>query len=175
MLTHLKNQLRQQLKNKQINPDLKILEEAVLLAKTKSYIIANSPKIIGLYAPLPDEPNITPLHDFCQNNGIKTAYPAIEKGSMAYHLINNVADLKKGVFNFKQPPSTYPQAEPDLLIVPGLAFNTQGARLGRGQGHFDKYLEKHKPKTLALAFTWMLVNNIPMETHDKMIDLVISC
>lgn len=163
----LKNQLRQSFKKLVINMQLKNAEEVIILAQAKAYLTNHTPKIIGLYTPLPSEVNITPLHSFCQNKGIKTAYPAIENGLIVYRLVDDLTDLQNSTLGFVQPLPQQPLANPDLLIVPGIAFNKKGARLGRGMGHFDRYLSEHNPKTLALAFSWMLVKEIPLESHDK--------
>jgi 5-formyltetrahydrofolate cyclo-ligase len=168
-----KNALRRHFKNLVIDQRLKTLEEDYILDQAKFYITKNSPKIIGLYYPLSSELNITPLHNFCQTKGIKTAYPATQNGEMIYHLVNDLRDLQKGNFGFLEPSGKHHMVKPDLLIVPGLAFNKNGARLGRGQGHFDKYIARHTPKTLALAFSWMIIDDIPLEAHDQIIDTVL--
>lgn len=54
----------------------------------------------------------------------------------------------------------------DLLIVPGLAFTTEGFRLGFGGGYYDRYLMKYKGNTIALAFEQQIVSSLPIESHD---------
>ncbi|XP_059145251.1 5-formyltetrahydrofolate cyclo-ligase-like isoform X3 [Physella acuta] len=66
----------------------------------------------------------------------------------------------------------------DLIFMPGLAFSRNGARLGRGKGYYDKYLQQclqagTHPKTVALIFKEQLVNHIPTLEHDKFVDQVI--
>lgn len=172
--TDTKNQLRQYFKNFAVDINLKNFEDAILLNKTKNYLRQNPPKIIGLYTPFAFEPNVTPLHDFCHSNSMQTAYPAIQNEQMIYRLANNLSSLQKGKLGFLEPPATNIMVEPDLLVVPGIAFSLKGERLGRGQGHFDKYIAKHHPKTLSLVFSWMILEKIPLEPHDKLINLVLS-
>lgn len=66
----------------------------------------------------------------------------------------------------------------DLVIVPGLAFSKNGDRLGRGKGYYDRFLSSCRTKnknlfTVALAFAEQINENIPTESHDTKIDLVL--
>ena len=66
----------------------------------------------------------------------------------------------------------------DLILVPGMAFTTQGHRLGRGRGYYDTYLSKAferglNPTTVALAFTQQILEEIPTDEHDVLINKVI--
>lgn len=66
------------------------------------------------------------------------------------------------------------QDEIDLMIVPGLAFNRDGYRLGFGGGYYDRYLQHYKGKKIALAFTQQIVSTIPIESHDMAVDAIIT-
>ena len=73
----------------------------------------------------------------------------------------------------------------DLFIVPGLAFTMRGERLGRGKGYYDRYIaglrelyrkrhpERPRPRTLALAFSEQILDEVFTEKHDYLIDAVI--
>ncbi|XP_065335509.1 5-formyltetrahydrofolate cyclo-ligase [Cloeon dipterum] len=68
----------------------------------------------------------------------------------------------------------------DLVIVPGLAFTLSGQRLGRGKGYYDTFLQRcstmmgKAPHTIALSFTDQIVDSIPAEGHDYIIDSVLT-
>ena len=69
----------------------------------------------------------------------------------------------------------------DLILVPGLAFTKTGARCGRGRGYYDAYLARaastlasSPPLTIALAFNEQLLEELPTESHDCNIDIVIT-
>lgn len=67
----------------------------------------------------------------------------------------------------------------DLIVVPGLGFTREGARLGRGKGYYDSYIKKCKmlgpksPVTVALAFSVQMCESVPISDHDMIIDHVL--
>lgn len=72
----------------------------------------------------------------------------------------------------------------DLVVMPGLAFDAQGRRLGRGGGYYDKFLDGcwrrakengwEPPLLVALAFETQLIPDVPVEPHDKMVDILVT-
>lgn len=64
----------------------------------------------------------------------------------------------------------------DLVIVPGVAFDRQGNRLGYGAGYYDRFLKglKHRPLLIALAFDVQIMDEIPAEDHDVPLDLIVT-
>ena len=128
-------------------------------------------------------------------SGGKTCYiPRYEEGSNRMEMVRlrdleDYERLPRTRWNIKQPPleedreeALQSEAGLDLIIVPGLAFTRTGARCGRGRGYYDSYLARARagglrpPLTIALAFTEQLVGDeeIPTESHDYNVDLVIS-
>ena len=87
-------------------------------------------------------------------------------------LFDRHADLERGPWGILQPKAdaarSFPAADIDLIIVPGLAFDPQGHRLGRGKGYYDQFLSKkgcHIP-TIGLAFDCQIVDSLPVCPHD---------
>jgi 5-formyltetrahydrofolate cyclo-ligase len=68
----------------------------------------------------------------------------------------------------------------DLLVVPGLAFDARGGRLGRGGGHYDRLLaarsgqKGHRPVLLGLGFEFQIVERVPTAAHDVRLDIVVT-
>ncbi|MEK3890732.1 5-formyltetrahydrofolate cyclo-ligase [Bacillus sp. FSL K6-3431] len=62
----------------------------------------------------------------------------------------------------------------DLLVVPGLAFNRQGFRVGFGGGYYDRYLNSFFGKTISLAFSSQIIENLPYEEHDIPVEQIMT-
>ena len=62
----------------------------------------------------------------------------------------------------------------DLIVVPGLAFDTRGHRIGYGKGHYDKLLKSTKGYKVGLAFAEQVIETVPDEAHDVPLDLIIT-
>ncbi|MBU0279102.1 5-formyltetrahydrofolate cyclo-ligase [Gemella sp. zg-1178] len=102
--------------------------------------------------------------------------PKIVKGKMELVEIFSVSDLSKGYFGVLEPRSEkYYYGSIDLVITPSVVFNKNGYRLGYGKGYYDKYFSSRDFKfSLGLAYENMLAENIPLEEHDKKVDMVIT-
>ncbi|GAG04630.1 unnamed protein product, partial [marine sediment metagenome] len=89
-------------------------------------------------------------------------------------------ELESGPYGILQPQSRYiremPAEKIDLAVVPGLAFDKSGRRLGRGGGYYDKFLASLPLATprIGLAFDFQLVKDIPVLSHDVCVTRVIS-
>ena len=101
--------------------------------------------------------------------------PRIEGEEMNFYDISE--GLEKGSFDIMEPTSNTPiePSEIDVMIVPGVAFTRQGARLGRGKGFYDKYLSHSgfRAYTIGVCFPCQIVESLPTEPHDKTLDKVI--
>jgi 5-formyltetrahydrofolate cyclo-ligase len=87
-------------------------------------------------------------------------------------------ELGKGKFGILEPGmGAVRRVDPeklDMLLVPGLAFDEAGNRLGRGQGFFDRLLQETTGAKLALAYDFQLVEQVPAEEHDARMDFIIT-
>lgn len=95
-----------------------------------------------------------------------------------YQVCNLAKDLKKGAFGIKEPIiGRCLKKDPagiDLIIVPGVAFDFCGGRLGRGGGYYDKLLKRTKnAKKIGIAFKEQIVKKIPMSSKDSKVDEII--
>jgi 5-formyltetrahydrofolate cyclo-ligase len=86
--------------------------------------------------------------------------------------------LETGAFGIEQPASTAPDMQPQILLVPLIAFDRQGGRVGRGKGHYDRVIQNLEAREdgllIGLAFSFQEVDPCPMEDHDQRLDAVIT-
>ncbi|MFO8191535.1 MAG: 5-formyltetrahydrofolate cyclo-ligase [Bacillota bacterium] len=95
-------------------------------------------------------------------------------------ILNWGEDLASGIYGIPEPKEeklrSYPPDAIDLLIVPGVAFDHNGNRLGYGGGYYDRFfpLLKSKVPLVALAFEIQIVPSVPVESWDRAVDLIIT-
>ena len=86
-------------------------------------------------------------------------------------------DLKAGQFGIREPVegcAEVPLNRLDFVLVPGIAFDLQGRRLGRGKGYYDQLLAEVRGKTCGVAFDEQIVDEIPVEPHDIYVNCILT-
>ncbi len=143
--------------------------------------------ILGYY-PLPSEVNILPFLRTLLQEGYPSALPRIgpEPGEMTFYLITALPgkDPAQGWERSPLGPWEPDKGHPDLsvlphrglVLVPGLAFDIRGGRLGRGGGYYDRLLASLPSgwKTAAPLFSCQLVDSVPRASHDIRIQYLVS-
>jgi 5-formyltetrahydrofolate cyclo-ligase len=135
-------------------------------------------KTIAVFAALPGEVN---LLDFIANHPhLNWAYPRVSGHDLIFHTVKNHAEeLVSGSFGILEssiPHSEISSFAIDAFLCPGLAFDRDGGRLGRGRGFYDRMLENARPDALKIGvcFPFQIVPNTFSEPHDIRMDEVIS-
>ena len=131
-----------------------------------------------LFFPLPDEPDIVPLlhrHAQCK----RVFLPRVTGSTtMEACLLNREADLRTGAFHILEPQGTALTCctSIDLVIVPGMAFDAEGFRLGRGRGYYDRFLSRPdmaQAYKIGVCFPIQYLTALPHEEWDARMDEVI--
>ena len=88
----------------------------------------------------------------------------------------DLSNLSQGAFGVMEPREgqVCPPEQIDFMLVPGMAFDANGRRLGHGKGYYDRYFELYKGATAGVCFDFQLVDEVPCEEFDKRVDMVIS-
>lgn len=84
--------------------------------------------------------------------------------------------LELGAFHIEEPMGcdVIPEEEMELIVVPAVAYDSAGNRLGRGKGFYDRLLRRTKAVTIGVAYDFQLVEGLPVEDHDVPVDMVIT-
>lgn len=130
--------------------------------------------IVGGYWPKGSELDIRPLLNALMNKGFRRALPCVTPEGMIFRLWKPTDSLHLGKFNVCEPPSDAPLVVPDVMLVPLLAFDKEGHRLGYGQGHYDKFLHQNKAITIGIGFKGQEVERIPRQAHDFALDYILT-
>jgi len=140
-----------------------LLEQQAIWQKAQSILF---------YAPLPEEPDIWQLLLDALAVGKTALLPRFspeQKGYVACHIKDVVKDIRKGQFGIREPGddcAKFSLNRLDLILVPGIAFDLDGRRLGRGKGFYDQLLAAIHGPTCGVAFDQQIVSRIPVEPHD---------
>lgn len=106
-------------------------------------------------------------------------FPKVKNHTLHFYAVSGYEDLVPGVFDILEPTGgaeVFP-TDKDLMLVPALAADVTGNRLGQGGGFYDKYLAalKADPKRMTVLPRFAVVEKIPTEKHDESVDRVIAC
>ncbi len=135
------------------------------------------------YAALPCEISLDSFITTALDDGKRLCIPAIDWDSKSMHparIRNLDTDLKIGRYGVRTPISTCPLLEPcdiDLILVPGLAFDRDLNRLGRGAGFYDRLIESltsPPPPIVGVCFSCQIVDAVPTEPHDHPMNRIIT-
>ena len=136
------------------------------LKRCKELIAADT---LLLYYPLKDEIDIKPLYSLDK----RIFLPVIENNEMIFRRYDG--DLKKGKFGIMEPTGEYYSiGSNDLMIVPAVAYDRDGYRLGRGKGFYDRFLADKKIKTIGVVSKLRVVSDVFRETNDIKVDFIIT-
>ena len=135
---------------------------------------------ILFFAPLPDELDVWPMLELSLATGTNCALPFFdaEKKTYGAKLVKNLAtDIVTGKFGVREPAAgceEIPLNRFDLILVPGVAFDLSGNRLGRGRGFYDRILAEASGIKCGVCHDFQLLEKIPSEPHDAKVDFILT-
>ena len=145
----------------------------VLFAQSEAY--KNAKTIYG-YLPYNQEVRTVPMLEQALKDGKKVAVPKVYGEEMKFLYLDDLTKVSKGYAGIPEPIADGPVADDEtaLVLMPGLAFDPQGHRIGYGGGFYDKFLaaEPNHP-TLALCYEFQLLPELDTEEHDIPVDTVL--
>ena len=132
--------------------------------------------IVGGYHALPDEADPALLLERLVELGCHVAYPrVVGKGAaLEFHRVPDGEVLAPGAFGIHEPMDIWPRAVPQLLLVPLLAFDLAGHRLGYGGGFYDRTLALLNVPAVGIAYAGQEVPSLPRDAHDRSLDMVLT-
>jgi 5-formyltetrahydrofolate cyclo-ligase len=151
------------------------------LAARPEYLAART---VLFYVHFGDEVRTQPLVVEVLRSDKRVAVPYCVGRRLEMFLLSDVDELAEGTFTILEPRPELrdrPErrvdvAEVDLVVVPGVAFDARGGRLGHGQGFYDRLLTRARPETalVALAFECQMFAEVPVGPRDVLMDWVIT-
>jgi 5-formyltetrahydrofolate cyclo-ligase len=180
-LAQKKEELRRQMLQlrRQAAPQLLAEDSARLCAHLVNQHVWKESGSVLLFCPLPGEPDVRPLLAEALAGGKRLALPryAPSRGEYEACLVNDLGSLRVGHFGILEPAPDAPWVELlrlDFLGVPGLAYDRDGGRLGRGRGYFDRLLTQSGGHKCGVAFDWQVVPEVPVGARDIRVNSLLT-
>jgi 5-formyltetrahydrofolate cyclo-ligase len=136
---------------------------------------------IGLYAALPDELPTRPCFESLRRRGRVCLFPRRQgERGLVFHRVDAWEELRAGRHGVLEPPGSAPALAPgarDVVLVPGVGFDPQGHRLGRGAGCYDATFPPgaaSPPLLFGVAYEFQVVESLPHGSRDRRVDAIVT-
>lgn len=173
-LDQRKRELRKEVRERLPRPGTDAFTAASLAAQERlaSWILRHdeSVRLVGLYRALPSECGTLELARLLEEMGRELCYPVVREGERALQFRRG-AGFAAGALGIEEPTGEPVELQDlQLLVVPAMAVDAAGRRLGRGRGHYDATLALCRCPAVALVFDSQLVPEVPVGEHDRRVD-----
>ena len=170
----LRAAIRQQ--KRAMTPEEIIRKSAVLAEKFRASEAYQKAESIYGYLPYNQEVRTTPMLEQALKDGKRVAVPKVFGEEMRFIWMTDLSQVAVGYAGIPEPVADGPVADDPqaLVLMPGLAFDPQGHRIGYGGGFYDKFLEQEtQHPTLALCYDFQMLDHLETEAHDIPVDTVL--
>ncbi|HBG08160.1 MAG: 5-formyltetrahydrofolate cyclo-ligase [Geobacteraceae bacterium GWC2_58_44] len=133
--------------------------------------------VLALYAPIHHEVETEGVASEALSAGKTLLYPAVEGDDIRFRRVAAVSELVPGRFGIPEPTGApCSPCDADLIVVPGVAFDVFGRRIGYGKGYYDRslHLLEGSGKLVAFCYDFQLFEAIVGEPHDVTMDLIVT-
>jgi 5-formyltetrahydrofolate cyclo-ligase len=168
----LRSKLRADRDSRAYNPD----DASSLNVHLAEVCLANGASRIACYLPFGDEPDTELFIDWAMENQIEVLLP-VSNSDGSLHWVLFDGSTEEGIFGFQEATGEIQEPKNiDLAIIPALAIDRNGVRLGKGKGFYDRALLEFAPlpPVIAVVFEEELLASIPAESHDQPVDAVVT-
>jgi 5-formyltetrahydrofolate cyclo-ligase len=169
-----KQELRKRLKAERADLRINLEDASDLMQHLAELCIMNGARRIACYLPYGNEPDTELFVDWALENQIEVLIPVSQAdGTLKWVIFNG--ETHTGIFGFAEPVG--PAVEPlnvDIAVIPALAVDRTGNRLGKGKGYYDRALKKFEPMpaVVAVVHRHEFIEKLDTETHDHPVDAV---
>jgi 5-formyltetrahydrofolate cyclo-ligase len=135
--------------------------------------------VVALYSSINKEVEMDMVMQDALSSGKSVVLPVMSDGVLLFRELTDVSDMCRGAFGILEPcecGKIYEPGQACLIVLPGVAFDVRGHRVGYGKGYYDKALHRleGEGKLVGVCFDFQLVDGIMGEPHDVRVDMVIT-
>jgi 5-formyltetrahydrofolate cyclo-ligase len=153
-------------------------EESLILRFPDLPGFGQADSVLLFVSALPEEPQTVALFDLAYESQKTVLCPRVDRRARRlsiHRIVDRSADLVPGALGIPEPRAWLPEVSPvtvDWVLVPGLAFDERGFRLGRGAGYYDRLLPALRADAVrwSICLSCQLVRELPTEPHDAPVD-----
>jgi len=178
-MTDLKRQIRQDIR--QQRDALSALEVSSRSRRIVRRVVAmeqfEATGCLGCYVSRQNEVDTHNLIGMAIDQGKIVGAPVSgEDGRMEHFSILSLSELLPGRFGILEPQSTHPisELEFEMVVIPGIAYDRSGNRIGSGGGYYDRFLSGISAFKVGLGFDFQMLEALPSESHDVVLDAVVT-
>jgi 5-formyltetrahydrofolate cyclo-ligase len=163
-----------------ISPATRTTASAQICERLKEQSFFQSAATVLFFAPLPGEADAWPLLEETLAAGKTAALPRFDPAEQSYvacRMQNLRTEIVAGQFGIREPGPgcvEIPFGRLDLILVPGVAFDLRGSRLGRGKGFYDRLLAEIRGVKCGVAFDEQIVDEVPAGNLDVPVDFILT-
>lgn len=176
-----KRSLRQQMLDRRRCLDVAESQAASLRAQRAFLSTAEYGRatVLALYAPIHNELDTSLVFSTALDNGKRVVYPVVTGSSLEFRLVAGDDDFQAGAYGIREPVASCPVmaiGEADIIVVPGVAYDLTGHRIGYGKGYYDKALHQLEGggHLVGFCFDFQVVDALKDEPHDVRMDLIVT-
>jgi len=162
-----------------LSPDRWTLLSRLVQQRFLSSELFSRAEVLVLYSPVRREVDTRDVMLAALETGKKVLLPVVAEQGLLFREITGEHDLTAGAFGIPEPVGECPEwlpEEADCIVVPGVAFDRYGGRIGYGKGYYDRalYRSEGMGRLVGFCFDFQLVDEIEGEPHDVALDLIIT-
>jgi 5-formyltetrahydrofolate cyclo-ligase len=171
-----KKRIRQEIRfqKKSVSKEQKQIAANAIFDKIELLPEFKTANTILIYWAMPDElPTQNTIKNWCKEKQI--LLPSIDRNRLVLKKYSPDGRLTQKNLGFWEPDlSENYDGNIDMVIVPGIAFDNNKNRLGRGKGYFDRFFKKYKPLKIGVGYDFQLMNKVPISKHDVKMDKIVT-
>ena len=164
-------------KRRELSPEQVIRQSLALQLRFLALPEYSRAQVLALYAPIHHEVDTSSLAAQALSAGKTLLYPAVEGSGLQFRQVHSLDELTPGRYGIPEPAGEAWGPElSDLFVVPGVAFDQSGRRIGYGKGYYDKSLHRLEGSGRLVGFCYdlQLFEEIVGEPHDVTMDIIVT-
>jgi 5-formyltetrahydrofolate cyclo-ligase len=159
--------------------DVEVKQKSLLISDNlyslEVFKLSNS---IALYSSIPNEVITESIFKEAIQTEKEVYFPRVNGSSLDFHRIHDLEQLKIGKFGVLEPQAHLFKADIkqiDLFVIPALAFDKSGSRLGYGKGYYDRALSNiSQSKKVGLSYSFQVLDSVPIDKDDRKVGIIVT-